>query len=187
MASHSHFLIDALAYLADADRSPQPAPDKRAAVATRTRRAGVAQPERRHPILLLAIALLVAALLLLVPVAANAGPGAALRPDPHTAAGPIASAGQPSAAGHADDWMVTLVVTGVVAAAIVTGRTRQAPRIATSELVVGERQPAVRAAHLASSAVLRDRATAGAPQFVAARLMRESANANDPARPYWDE
>ena len=48
MASHSHFLIDALVYLADPDRSAQPAPNKRPGVATRAKPAGDPRPERRR-------------------------------------------------------------------------------------------------------------------------------------------
>lgn len=48
MASHSHFLIDALVYLADPDRSAQPAPNERPGVATRATPAGDPRPERRR-------------------------------------------------------------------------------------------------------------------------------------------
>jgi hypothetical protein len=48
MASHTHFMLDALVYLADPDRSPQPATDERPGVATRVKHADDPRPERRR-------------------------------------------------------------------------------------------------------------------------------------------
>jgi hypothetical protein len=59
MASHTHFMLDALVYLADPDRSPQPATDERPGVATRMKHADDPRPERRrsrHLVTLLAAA-----------------------------------------------------------------------------------------------------------------------------------
>ncbi len=106
MATHSHFMIDALRYLAKGEQWPETAADEQQLQAAGARRAvGNHSPERhqrahRHPTLWIAAALLVAAALT-VPVAAGDG---------------------------ADGWLLTAVLGGgVVLAVIVTHRTRTGP------------------------------------------------------------
>ena len=150
----SYFMIEAPEYLAQRDRSRHRAagehrrqrPDGAAPTATGSSRAWRASC---LPVLMIAIALLVTALV--GPIAARADPSAQSAPQRHASVTSIARAGDPAAApsGH-DWWLVALIGSGAVAAVAVTSRRGR------------------------SSAVPRlDSAVAGAPLLAAARLLRD--------------